>query len=391
MGLSIKRLIPWIIGLVVVVLILLALRSTPQPADFAEVVEGPLEVTVGEEGETRVRERFVVSAPLAGKVLRIELEPGDAVVAGDTVLAVFRPSDPNLLDARSRAEAEGRVQAARAGLGSAEARRQRAAAELEFRTGEEARIARLAAEGIVSEEDLDAARLALRTAEEELAAARFTERSARFDLQVARAALTQGGDSDETISLRSPVDGVVLRRLRESESVVPVGEPLLEVGDAGRLEIVADFLSRDAVKIEAGQRVIVEDWGGDEPLSGRVRRVEPAGFLKISALGVEEQRVNVIIDPDEVPPSLGDGYRVQVDVVLWAEESVLKVPVGSLFRDGERWAVFVVEEEAARLREVEVGRRNSREAQVLGGLEVGETVVLYPGDEITDGTLVEQR
>jgi HlyD family secretion protein len=391
MGLSIKRFVPWIIGLVVVVLILLALRPTPQPADFAVVQEGSLQVTVGEEGETRVRERFVVSAPLAGKVLRIELEPGDPVVAEETVLAVFRPSDPNLLDARSRAEAEGRVQAARASLGGAEARRQRASAELEYRTGEEARISRLAEEGIVSQEDLDAARLALRTAQEELAAARFTERSSRFDLEVARAALTQDGDSEQTITLRSPVDGVVLRRLRESESVVPVGEPLLEVGDAGRLEIVADFLSRDAVKIEAGQAVIIEDWGGDEPLAGRVRRVEPAGFMKISALGVEEQRVNVIIDPDEVPPSLGDGYRVQVEVVLWEEESVLKVPVGSLFRDGERWAVFVVEGEEARLREVEIGRRNSREAQVLGGLQAGETVVLYPGDEITDGTLVEER
>ncbi|MDY7095944.1 MAG: efflux RND transporter periplasmic adaptor subunit [Acidobacteriota bacterium] len=391
MGLSIKRFLPWIIGVVVVVLILLALRPTPQPADFAVVSKGPLQVTVGEEGETRVRERFVVSAPLAGKVLRIELEPGDPVVAGETVLAVFRPSDPNLLDARSRAEAQGRVQAARAGLGSAEARRERAAAELEFREGEEARISRLATEGIVSQEDLDAARLALRTAQEELAAARFAERSARFDLEVARAALTQSGDSDEAITLRSPVDGVVLRRLRESESVVPVGEPLLEVGDAGRLEIVADFLSRDAVKIEAGQQVMIEDWGGDEPLSGRVRRVEPAGFMKISALGVEEQRVNVIIDPDEVPPSLGDGYRVQVEVVLWAEESVLQVPVGSLFRDGERWAVFVVNGEEAHLREVEVGQRNSRTAQVLGGLQEGETVVLYPGDEITDGTLVEER
>lgn len=392
-----KRIALWLVVAAVAVVILLALRPSPQRVDFATVARGSLQVTLDQEGETRVRERYAVSAPLAGRVLRIELEPGDPVVAGQTVLATFQPSDPLLLDARSRAEAQGRSRAAQAALGGAEAQRQSAAAELEFRRSEIERMRRLAEQGIVSREDLEASELALHSAEKGLEAADYAVRNARFQLEVARAALLQSADGETvsksggTITLRSPVDGRVLRRLRESESVVPAGEPLLEVGDPRELEIVADYLSRDAVRITPGMVVVIDQWGGEEPLSGAVRRVEPAGFMKISALGVEERRVNVIIDLDEVPPVLGDGYRVQVQVVVWQGDDVLKVPVGSLFRLGDGWAVFVVEDGKAHRRPIEVGHRSGIEAEILGGVEQGETVVVHPGDAVDDGVAVKER
>lgn len=192
----------------------------------------------------------------------------------------------------------------------------------------------------------------------------------------------------------APVDGVILKRLRESESVVPVGEPLLEIGDPKRIEIVADLLSTDAVRISPGTPVLIDEWGGDHPLHGRVRRVEPSGFMKVSALGVEEQRVNVIIeleDPASAARKLGDGYRVEVRVVVWREDSVLKVPTGSLFRRGDEWAVFVIEEGRARLHIVKLGQRNQSEGQITSGLSAGQVVVLHPPDTLTDGMRVVVR
>lgn len=391
-----RRLVWLLVTAVVVVLIALAMRPQPVPVDLASAQRGSLEVTVDEEGETRVRERYVVSAPLAGRVLRIELEPGDPVRAEETVLATFQPADPVMLDARSRAEAAARVQAMRAAVSRAQAERDGAAAELDYRQAEHRRFQRLAADGVVSTESLDATQIAARTAEETLKAADSALRNTRFELEVARAALIEDGPdkAGRTLELRSPVDGAVLKRLRESESIVAAGAPLLEVGDPRQLEIIADFLSTDAVKIQPGQPVYVEQWGGEGSLAGRVRRVEPSGFMKVSALGVEEQRVNVILDlvePWEQWQALGDGYRVEVRVLVWQADDVLKVPTSSLFRDGDVWAVLTVEDGIAHRVHVELGQRNGREAEVRSGLSAGQAVVVHPGDRVSDGVEVVAR
>jgi len=380
--------------------LLLVLAFWPKSAsvDLAPAERGKMRVTLDEEGETRVRERFVISAPVAGRVERIELEPGDEVVAGQSVVATFNPADPIPLDVRSRAEAEAAVKAAQAGLGRAEAERKRAAATQELARSDLGRMRALAAKQAISKQALESAQSQARTAEESLRAAEFGVANARQELAMARARLLSATGAStpgqESIVLHSPIDGVVLKRLRESEAVVPAGEPLVELGDPRHLEIVADFLSTDAVRIRPGDPVQIERWGGDVVVQGRVRRVEPSGFLKISALGVEEQRVNVIIDFEdafEAWKRLGDAYRVEVSVIVWQEESVLKVPTSGLFRRGKSWAVFVAEGGRARLRLVEIGRRNDTDAQVLAGISEGEIVVLHPGETLKDGSRVTPR
>lgn len=389
-----------VMALVVVILLAVAFAPKPTPVDIAEVHRGPLRVTLEEEGETRVRDRFTVSAPVAGQVLRIELEPGDSVTAGETVLATFSPSDPSPLDSRSRREAQAQVRAARAAVEQAQAERERAASEAELAATELQRAERLAEQGIVSAEQLDIARNRARTSREAARSAEFAVSTARYELERAQALLTgsePGGDGD-MISLTSPVDGVVLERFRESAAVVPAGEPLLEVADTRRLEIVADFLSHDAVRIDPGQRALIEHWGGDKALEARVRRVEPSGFTKISALGVEEQRVNVIldvVDPRNAWEELGDGYRVEVAVVLWEGDDVLQTPTSALFRhrqDGEEgWAVFRIGGNAAALTPVQVGHRTALAAEIVSGLSAGDRVIVHPGDSLQDGTEVESR
>ena len=368
MAIRATRFIVWGVAVLVVAALVYALQPQPLQADLVTIGSGPLRVTLDEEGETRVRDRFMVSAPLAGRVLRIELEPGDLVAANETVLATFLPVDPTLLDARTRAEIEARVRAAESAVGRAEVEAERAGTELEFAESDLERYEHLDANALISKEQLDAAELRARTAAETRRSAEFAVSNARYELEVAQASLLQarGGSGDgQTITLRSPIDGVVLRRLRESEAIVPVGEPLMEIADPAQLEIVSDFLSTDAVRIEPGRPVLIEQWGGDRALAGRVRRVEPYGFTKISALGVEEQRVNVVIDFEDVRgawEALGDGYRVEVRAVIWEENDVLKVPTSSLFRDGDDWAVYTVTRDTAALTHVEIGQRNGLEA-----------------------------
>lgn len=396
----------WRLALMLAVPLLLVLamlfKPTAVPSDFATVSRGALEVTLDEEGETRVRDRYSVSAPLAGRVLRIELEPGDPVVAGETVLATFQPTAPGLLDARTQAEAEAQVRSSEAALGQAKAELDRIKAELRFSESELGRAQRLAEEEIVSQEQLEAAELDNETRREAVAAAEFALRTARFELERAQARLLYGQPGSTSIEsaatapieITSPVDGVVLRRLRESESVVPVGEPLIEVADPARLEIVSDYLSTDAVKIDAGDPVRIEQWGGDRVLFGTVRRVEPSGFTKFSALGVEEQRVNVVIDfedPQEAWNALGDGFRVEVRVVVYHNDDALLVPTSALFRHGDGWAAYTVEGGMAKLSPVELGRRNGLEAEVAEGLSEGTTVLVHPGDSVVDGVRVEER
>jgi HlyD family secretion protein len=361
--------------------------------DVVTVTEGPMQVTIDEEGETRVRERFVISAPVAGRITRIELEPGDAVRRGVTELVRMIPQEAPFIDPRTRTELSAAVDAARAAVGQAQAERGRAAASLSRARTALVRQESLADAGLISRDDLEAAQTAVTTADEAARAAEFAVSRAEYELQLARARLQTPAGGGANIQITAPIDGAVLKRLHESAAVVAAGEPLLELGDPNHLEIVSDLLSTDAVRVPPRANVLIDRWGGDHPLHGRVRRVEPSGFMKVSALGVEEQRVNVIIDLADAAAAraLGDGYRVEVRIIRWSGDGVLKVPVGSLFRRGEGWALFVEADGVARLQPVDLGERNDTEAQILGGVSVGQTVVLHPPDTLTDGMRVTVR
>jgi HlyD family secretion protein len=380
--------------LVVAGIIAVAMWPESTEVDMATAVMGPMQVTIDEDGETRVRQRFVVHAPVAGRLSRIDLEPGDQVTRNETVLARLAPMQSALIDPRTRGELNAAVDAAQAAVGQARAERDRAAAALERARVTETRQRALFEGGAVPRDTLDAAETARRTAEEALRAAEFALRGAEYQLQLARARLLAPQPGGASIAITAPIDGVVLKRFHESAVVVAPGEPLLEIGDVSQLEIVADLLSTDAVRVKTGAQVLIEQWGGGETLHGRVRRVEPSGFMKVSALGVEEQRVNVIIDFDDPPTAgrvLGDGFRVEVRIVSWREDNVLKVATGSLFRHQDGWAVFVVADDVARLQRVEIGQRNQTEVQILRGLSAGQTVVLHPPDTLTDGARVVVR
>jgi HlyD family secretion protein len=405
-----KRILLIAIGLLAVGALVYAFRPRPVEVDVAEVARGPLQVTVDEDGRTRIRERYIVSAPLAGRLQRIRLRAGDEIEAGDTVLASIAPTDPALLDARAQAESEARVRAAEAALERADPQVEAARAALQFAESDLARTRRLHERNAASRDEVERAELLYRTRTQELRSAQFAQEIARFELEQARAALVrtrqpQGNSTDSQndenhqpddwhFEIHSPITGRVLRVIQESETVVVPGERLLEVGDPTDLEIEIDVLSSDAVRVTPGDRVLLEQWGGELPLVGVVRTVEPSAFTKVSALGVEEQRVNVIVDLVDPPahrPTLGDGFRVEARIVVWEDDDVLKVPAGALFRHDRDWAVFVVENGRAVLRTVQIGRRNGLEAQVLDGLEEDELVVAHPGDRIFDGVAVAPR
>jgi len=385
----------WLAIVIVGGLVAIALWPRTMPVETAAVVRGPLVMTVDEEGQTRVRDRFVVAAPVAGRVLRIELEPGDVVRAGQ-VVARLRPETPALLDARSRAEAEAALESARASVGRARADEQRARAALAQAERELTRARNLVAESLATAQQLEVREADVTAAHEQVNAAAFAARAAAGEAARAQARLAPAGaeTGGRVVPVTSPVDGVVLKRLRESESVVPAGEALLEIGDPRQLEIVVDLLSVDAVRVQPGARVMVEQWGGDRVLEARVRRVEPSGFTKISALGVEEQRVNVVLeftDPAGAWSALGDGYRVEARIVIWESADVMKVPTGALIREGDDWAVYAVRDGRAQPVRVTLGHLNGREAEVAAGLDAGTAVILHPGDTIAPGVKVAVR
>jgi HlyD family secretion protein len=381
---------------VVVGLLAVVLWPTAIQVVVAAVSTGPMVVTVDEEGVTRVRDRFVVSAPVPGRVLRIELEPGDCVTRGQ-VVARLRAEAPPLLDARTRTEAEAGVESARAALGRARAEEQRARATLEQAQRELVRVGSLVEDRVIAKQEFEAHESNVQVARETVKAAEFAVRAATSELQraAARLAPTRPEAPGRVVSVTAPADGVVLRRVRESETFVPAGDPLIEVGDPGQLEIVADLLSTDAVRVKVGARAVVEQWGGDMPLEARVRRIEPAGFMKISALGVEEQRVNVVFDFVNASPAaraaLGDGYRVEVHVVIWESSRVLKVPTSALFRHGDKWAVYVMDAGRARRTVIALGRQTGQFAEVTAGLAEGTRVILHPGDTLVDGARARER
>jgi HlyD family secretion protein len=363
--------------------------------DLASVSRGPLVVTVEEEGRTRVRDRFVIATPVTGRVLRIKLDPGDRVARGD-VVARLQPEAPTLLDARTRAEAIAALESADASLGRARAEEQRARTALSQVQNELTRTRQLTDAGATATQTLDLREADVTLADEAAKAAAFAVRIASAEMERARARIaTPASRADAgTVVVRAPVDGVVLQRLRESESVVPAGEPLVEIGDPQELEIVTDLLSTDAVRVTPGARATIEQWGGESALAAKVRRVEPSGFTKVSALGVEEQRVNVVLEFDETREDcapLGDGYRVEARIVLWEAPDVVKVPTNALFRDGSRWASYVVREGRAQHTIVELGRQTGQEAEVTSGLSEGDVVIVHPGDLVHDGVRVESR
>lgn len=362
-------------------------RPTPVPIEVATAARGPMRVTIDEEGRTRVRDRYVVVAPAAGRVARIALEAGAPVTRG---LVVARLSAAPL-DPRSREQAVARLDGAEDAQRAAAAAVSEARAALDQAARNRARAESLFTRNLLSPAQREEAALAETTAVRRFQAADFTAQAAAHDVEQARAVVagpaTGGG---ATLPLRSPVSGRVLRVPERSERVVAAGTPLLELGDPTRLEIVVDLLSEDAVKVHPGDLVLVADWGGERPLEAHVRRIEPSGFTKVSALGVEEQRVNVIADLDETPPQLGDAYRVEAQVVLW-EGTALKVPSSALFQDGDQWRVFLVRDGRARSGVVQVGHRNPFEVEITGGLAAGDLVIRHPTDKLADGVRVEAR
>jgi HlyD family secretion protein len=384
------------IGLILLLGLAYSLAPKPVPADFARVVTGPLLVTLDHDGRTRIRDPFAIAAPVDGRVGRIELEPGTPVKEGESVVHLW-PSEPVLLDPRSHSQAEAEADGARSQLTGAIAERDRVRGTAELAARDRERMTALVGDGIVSAADADRAESEADAAARALVAAEAGVRTARYQLSAAEAWLEVTADArveGRALILHSPIDGVVLRRQRQSESPVRAGEVLIEVGDPRDLEVIADYLSTDAVQIRPGMRAILSQWGGDHELAGHVRLVEPAGFMKVSALGVEEQRVDVRIafdDPYAAWNSLGDDYRVEVQVVIWESESVTKVPTNSLFREGSRWAVFTVEDDEARLQPVEIGHRTPREAEVLSGLSEGAVVLAHPSEAIHSGVDVTPR
>ncbi|HEY0965845.1 MAG TPA: HlyD family efflux transporter periplasmic adaptor subunit [Opitutaceae bacterium] len=386
--------LPYAGGALLLALIVAGLWPRPLPVETATAARGPLMVTVDEEGQTRVRHRYVVSSPVAGHLRRIDFKPGAIVEAGQTVLATLETGGADLLDARSLAQAEARVRGAESAREQAAARQAGAAATLALVRTELTRARRLADERVISRQDLDAATTRELTAVQEERAATFGLQVAEYELEQARAVLNRGqpGATGEiSVNVTSPVGGRILRVMQESARNVPAGFPLLEVGDPADLEVRIEVLSRDGVGIAPGARVFLEQWGGEKPLEARVRLVEPAAFTKISALGVEEQRVYVIadfVDPFEARPTLGDGYRVEARIVQWSSENVLRVPAGALFQRDGAWQTFVVDGGRARLRTVKPGRSNGIETEIVEGLPEGTTVVVYPGDRVVDGSRV---
>lgn len=395
-----KRILAALLGIASLGALIAAFLPKAETVEAVEVARGSFEQTIEEDGKTRVRERYVVSAPLAGKLQRIRLKAGDEIRQG-ALLAVIEPSIPALLDVRTEHELGERLGQAEAGKLRAAVAIERAQAALEKSQADLERARKLAEKNFVSANQLEQAGLAVKLNSRELDAAKHADHAAAHDVAVARAALSRlhqeaagGKTSGQHWQVHAPISGYVLKVAQESETAVAVGAPLLEIGSPSDLEVVVDVLSADAVQIAPGAPVHLERWGKTEPLEGRVKRVEPAAFTKISALGVEEQRVNVVIDlvsPGEKWQSLGDGYKVDARIVVAHLDDAVKVPVAALFREDDQWAVFTVTAGKATKRTLQLSRRGALEAVVAQGLQPGEKVIVHPGDAVKDGGRVKIR
>ena len=396
---KLRRIIIWgAIGLVISALLVLGLRPQPLLVETAEVLRAPLRVSIEEEGKARVKDRYEVSSPVSGYVRRIHWKVGDKIARND-LLTELEPLRSVVLDARSRAEAEAKVAAARSALLSAEEQVAAMQADADHASSEYQRKKKLSDNKVISEDELSIALAADKRASAVLRSAKFAVDVARYELDAASTLLqysaAQSSDSvlKERVAIVSPVDGTVLKVNHESEGVVIAGTPLIELGDPAALEVAVDVLSFDAVLIKPGTPVEISRWGG-ELLEGVVRLVEPVGFTEVSALGVEEQRVWVIVDitSDYAQwQSLGDGYRVEASFLLWQGEEVLQVPASSLFRLQGQWALFVLLDGFAQLCTVRIGKRNGLYAEILEGVEEGERVIEHPDNALENGSRVKLR
>jgi HlyD family secretion protein len=378
-------------------LVIWAVMPGKIPVETAAVTKGRFVASVDEDGKTRVRERYVVAAPLAGHLGRIKFKVGDQVQVDDAV-ATIMPSPAPLIDPRTRREIEEKLGAAEATLERTKASVERALAQSDQAKIDLARARTLVERGASTVQALERADLAMRVADRDQRAAEFQNHAAEHDLNQTRALLARYSDgpggSPEGWNVTAPVGGVVLKVAQENETIVQPGTPLIDIGDPRDLEIVVDVLSTDAVEIRPGAEAAIEHWGGQGELSGRVRRVEPAAFTKVSTLGVEEQRVNVLIDvlsPAERWAGLGDGYQVDARISVFTQEDATIIPSGALFRHGDSWNVYVVKDGRAQIREIKMLRRSGRFAAVAAGLTAGEFVIVYPSDRVASGVRVELR
>ncbi|WP_444995187.1 efflux RND transporter periplasmic adaptor subunit [Aliikangiella sp. IMCC44359] len=402
-----KTILKIVLSLAFLILLVYAFIPEPLKVDMVKVGKGDLLVTLEGEGKTRIHDIYTVSTPIDGRITRIDSEPGDIVTAGKTIIANMYPANPRFLDKRSETQAKADVDGAKAALALANARVKQAKAQLEYDQADYKRTQELFKKNSVSKATLERAELRLKTLKAELETAVSNKEVMLSRLQAAKAKLLQPEEAKLAshssvnnlednchICIHSPVDGRVLRILHKSESIVPVGTALVEIGNPSDLEINIEMLSTNAVKVKAGHEALIKRWGGNQEIRARVRVVEPSGFTKISALGVEEQRVNVIldfVDPIEKWGALGDAFRVEAAIIIERAENVIKVPLSSLFRQNEVWSVFKVVEGIAVLQSVEVGRRNDRFAEIVSGLSVDDIIITHPSNNVSEGVSVEKR
>lgn len=393
----VRKIILWLVIAGVASLVVMALQERPVEVEAGTVARGPLTVYVSEEGKTRVRNRYIVAAPVGGSMQRVTLKPGDAVKAGETILTRIEPGISPLLDVRAKTEAQARVNGATAGRSRAQEALEMSRTGLKYAETNLARIKGTASSGIISATDRDNFQREVDLKTREVRSAEFALQVADYELEQAKAALVQlenpGGGA--VMELKAPVNGVILRVQQESATIIAPGTAILEIGDPSDLEIEAEILSRDAVAIQAGAVVTVEQWGG-APVEARVRRVEPAAFTKVSALGVEEQRVLVLSDfsaPGPALKALGDRFRVEVRVAIWHSDDTLLVPSGALFREGSEWKTFLHDKAQKKAKSVTVkaGHTDGRQTEVIDGLKSGDEVLMHPPDNVKDGTQVVKR
>ncbi len=391
-----RRILLWTAGLGLALFIATGLLPKPVEVETEAVTRGPLTVTVLEEGKTRIRNRYVVSPPVAGYLRRVPVRAGDRIVAGETLLAEIQALPSNFLDPRAKAQAEAAVHSAEAVRMQRNEQVQSSTAELELARKELDRAGQLRKKGAIAIQEFDTAENRVDMLDNQLGSARFALKVAEFELEQARAALLQAtgdpAESGQPIEIHAPVSGRVLNVFEESARPVTPGLPIMEVGDPGDLEAEIELLSSDAVNVKPGADVSIEQWGGGEPLHGKVVLVEPGAFLKVSALGVEEQRVKVRVNFSDLPEGvLGDRYRVEARIVTWTGDNVLQVPAGALFRRGNEWMTFVVKNGRAKLTKVGISHTNGISAEVTDGLTEGQEVILHPPDTVRDGAAVKPR
>ncbi len=392
-----RKFITWVLVLGLLGVIGYGLRPRPIEVELGKAFRGPLTVYVVEEGKTRVRNRYIVSAPVAGQMRRVTLRAGDPVKGGETVLSSIEPAISPLLDPRAKAQAEARVQVTQAALLQVKQSLDMARTNEKFALNNWQRVKNLNEKGSISQTDRDNAERDASMRQQEVRGAEFAAKVSEFELEQAKAALLQlqtSATAGTVLEVKSPITGKVLKVMQESSMVVTPGTQLLETGDPADIEIEAEILSRDAVTIQPGAKVTVEQWGGAEPLTARVQRIEPAAFTKVSALGVEEQRVIVRSDLVNPPPAalaLGDRYRVEVRIAIWHQDNVLLVPAGGLFREGSEWKTFVFKDNKAQTVTLEIGHTDGRMTEVLKGLDEGTPILLHPPDTVKDGGEVVQR